>query len=80
MTINPFRAYFQLNTTAATRGVVVNFGDGNTTGISDAMRLNDKEQMINDNWYTLDGRKIANGQKPTAKGLYIKNGKKYIIK
>ena len=31
-------------------------------------------------WYTLDGRKIANGQKPTAKGLYIINGKKIIVK
>lgn len=35
----------------------------------------------NDNsWYTLDGRKIANGQKPNAKGIYIVNGKKTIIK
>ena len=30
--------------------------------------------------YTLDGRKIANGQKPTAKGVYILNGKKVVIK
>ena len=32
-----------------------------------------------DNWYTLDGRRITNGQKPTAKGLYIYKGKKYIV-
>jgi len=31
-------------------------------------------------YYTLDGRKVANGQKPTAKGLYIHNGRKIIIK
>jgi hypothetical protein len=30
--------------------------------------------------YDLQGRKIAKGQKPTAKGLYIVNGKKVIIK
>lgn len=30
--------------------------------------------------YDLAGRKIANGQKPTAKGLYIHNGKKILIK
>ena len=30
--------------------------------------------------YTLDGRRIANGQKPTAKGLYIIDGKKHIVK
>jgi hypothetical protein len=29
--------------------------------------------------YDLQGRKVANGQKPTAKGLYILNGKKVII-
>lgn len=30
--------------------------------------------------YDLQGLKIANGQKPKAKGLYIVNGRKYIIK
>ena len=31
-------------------------------------------------WYTLDGRKIANGQKPTAKGIYIHNGRKEAVR
>jgi hypothetical protein len=31
-------------------------------------------------WYDLQGRKIANGQKPKAKGLYIVNGRKVVIK
>ena len=31
-------------------------------------------------WYDLQGRKIANGQKPKAKGLYIVNGKVVVIK
>ena len=47
-----------------------------TTGISDAARLNDNVEMINDKVYDLQGRKVA---QPT-KGLYIVNGKKVIIK
>ena len=48
------------------------------TGISDAVRLNDKGQMINDNWYMLDGRRVEG--EPKAKGIYLRNGKKLIIK
>ena len=33
---------------------------------------------VHGGWHTLDGRKIFT--KPTAKGLYIYNGKKLIIK
>ena len=76
--INAFRAYFQLNnglTAAEVSAARMNFED-DATGISDALRLNDKGQMTNDNFYDLQGRKI---EKPT-KGLYIHNGKKVIIK
>lgn len=45
------------------------------TGISDAKRLNDKGQMINDNIYTLDGRRV---QSPLRPGVYIQNGRKVI--
>jgi hypothetical protein len=31
-------------------------------------------------WYDLQGRKIANSQQPTAKGLYIVNGKTVAVK
>jgi hypothetical protein len=31
-------------------------------------------------WYDLQGRRIANSQKPKAKGLYINNGRKTVIK
>lgn len=54
--------------------------DSETTGL----RLLDNGQLTIDNgaseWYTLDGRKVANGQKPTAKGLYIVNGRKTVVK
>ncbi len=72
--VNACRAYFDLGSASA-REFVMNFDD-QTTGISDALRLNDKGQMTNDNFYDLQGRKIEN---PT-KGLYIHNGKKVIIK
>jgi hypothetical protein len=38
----------------------------------------DKSQVTSDEWYTIDGRKL-NG-KPAAKGIYIQNGQKRIIK
>ena len=56
----------------------IEFEDEETTGISDAERLN-KEQMNNKfgTWYSLDGRKIDG--KPVKKGLYIVNGRKTLI-
>ena len=81
MTIGAQRAYFRLNDgnmDAKIRAFVLNFDDDSEeTGISDAPRLNDKGQMINDVWYDLSGRKL-NG-KPTTKGLYINNGRKVVI-
>jgi M6 family metalloprotease-like protein len=51
---------------------------GDVTGISDATRLNDNGQMINDNQYTLDGRKLDG--KPMTKGIYVNGGLKVVIK
>jgi hypothetical protein len=49
-----------------------------------SIRSIDDGQFTMDNeagaWYDLQGRKIANGQKPKAKGLYIVNGRKVVIK
>jgi len=42
--------------------------------------MEDVRSQMADVWYMLDGRRIANGQKPTAKGIYIHNGKKVIIR
>ena len=49
---------------------------GNVTGIEDG-KLN-MEDGNNEHWYTLDGRCLIG--KPTAKGLYIVNGKKRVVK
>ena len=81
------RAYFKLEGITAkasapgngsgspVRAFVLNFGD-EANGIS--ATLSDRGEMINDKWYTLDGRRL-NGQ-PTTKGLYIHGGRKVLIK
>ena len=56
------------------------FASSTPTGVVEI----DNSQLTIDNWagawYDLQGRKIANGQKPKAKGLYINNGKIRVIK
>jgi hypothetical protein len=51
---------------------------GEETGMGDATRLNNNEQITNNKWYSLDGRRLDG--RPTAKGIYIVNGKKVIVK
>ena len=74
-----FRAYFDFldvltSVENAASRVIMSFGD-ETTGIG--ATLNDTGQMINDRFvYDLQGRKVAQPQK----GLYIKNGRKEVIK
>jgi hypothetical protein len=42
------------------------------------VRQNNPSQMMDDHWYTLDGRRFD--AQPTKKGMYIHNGKKQVIK
>ena len=74
-----FRAYFLLKGAAAqakARAFVMNFGEGETTGIISIENGKLKIENDADAWYSLDGRKLQ-GQ-PSAKGVYIINGKKVI--
>ena len=48
------------------------------TGISIVQASEQKQQRFADGVYTLDGRKLVNGSLP--KGIYIKNGRKVIVK
>ena len=85
--IKGFRAYFQLTDAAAgveqgagsdakVRSYRIDFGDGEATSI---IGLSVHDVVKSDNSiYDLQGRRI-NGE-PTAKGVYIKNGKKFIVK
>jgi arabinan endo-1,5-alpha-L-arabinosidase len=59
---------------AATTGTTAwGYQTESTTGI----RSIDNEQLTIDNWYDLQGRKVKSSQR---KGIYIRNGKKYIVK
>jgi hypothetical protein len=72
----PARKAYLLVNGAQARGLTMTFDE--TTSLSSTTNYTN---FTNDKaWYTLDGRKVANGQKPTAKGLYIHNGKKIVIK
>ena len=88
MTLGACRAYFQLNnglTAADVSGARMSFEEGNdeVTSLNLTPALSQGEGA----WYTLGGRKVANGQKPSqrhtlteriAKGLYIHHGKKVV--
>ena len=76
--INGFRAYFQLKGFAAeARSFTMSFDD-ESTGITDIYDSQAHDLRFDtDGIYTLDGRRIE-GQ-PTAKGIYIQNGRKVII-
>lgn len=70
----PFRAFFKSGTfdrTVTSLGIGSDT-DGNTTGINDVQF----EKNSDGQYYNLNGQRISQPKK----GLYIKNGKKYIVK
>jgi hypothetical protein len=80
MTINAFRAYFQLKGIEVGNDVTsasMFFGD-ETTSLSEKGIVNSEKFATATSWYTMDGRKFDT--KPTQKGVYIVNGKKRVIK
>ena len=92
--VKPMRAYLTAPSASAARQLTRAAGqadapqsmkvrligsNGEETGISLTPDPSPKGEG-NDYWYSLDGRRIANGQKPKAKGLYIYKGKKVVIK
>lgn len=75
--IRPFQAY--TTHSSGTRFITLQslgLGGDDTTGIE----IIDTEEADDGNatWHTLDGRRLEG--KPTKKGVYIKDGRKYIIK
>ncbi|MCR4920460.1 MAG: hypothetical protein K5945_01955 [Bacteroidaceae bacterium] len=79
------RAYFHvdLDGSAGVRTFVLGFSD-DATGISSLSPESEEtkafpwENQNGDFWYSLDGMKLDG--KPTAKGIYIKRGKKNVVK
>ena len=81
VTINSFRAYFELKGITAgpaasqIKSFVLNFGDDNEE--TSIKQINNTESATN-TYFTLDGRRL--NDKPATAGLYIINGKKVVIK
>ena len=78
-----FRAYFETQeiltkvengSAGAKIGLVIN--DGETTSLNEELRM--KSEEFGEGWYTLDGMKL-NGE-PKKKGIYIKDGRKVVVK
>ena len=89
-TLKACRAYFQFseNIVNSTREFVLDFGDGETTSLSEELRVKSERLRVGalagmefataTGWHTLNGLRLSG--KPTAKGLYIRNGRKVVIK
>ena len=73
------RAYLEKKSvTTTSRGLTLSWQD-ESMGLGAA--LNDKGEMINDNCFDLQGRRMANGQRSMGKGqIRIANGKKYLVR
>lgn len=81
VTVKANRAYLQIPSSAlppatAAEGIMLVW-DEETDGI-EIVQTSTVKSRHDDAWFTLDGRQLSG--KPTAKGLYIVNGKKVIVK
>jgi hypothetical protein len=74
-TLHALRCHFKTYSYEKARSYEIDFGEGETTGI---VSISDGRDMMSDGWYDLQGRKLS--KMPTAKGLYINNGKVVEIK
>ena len=66
------KAHLEIPTSAGTRSFI-GFGDGTTAIEAPALAEDEAAE-----WYSLDGRRLSG--KPARRGIYVKNGQKYIIK
>ena len=76
-TLKCFRAHFYVPASggAGARSFILDFGEGEETGISTTNFTNDANS--GNEWYTLDGRRLQD--KPAQKGVYIQNGRKIVV-
>lgn len=79
-TVVPFDAYVDLSAAAAPEMVTFTFQelDGSTTAIKNVEASVNDGSAVKTGWYTIDGKKL--NAAPAQKGIYIHNGKKYVVK
>ena len=77
-TLTPINCYLETaeELDAFARSIFVEEADGTVTAIN-AVSV-DGLQQNNEGWYTIGGVKLQSA--PTEKGVYIKDGKKFVIK
>ena len=80
-TLKAHSAYLPLLTSSVYTGggaiaITMDFGDGEVTDINKVEA--DDDANADGDWYTLDGLKLE--KKPTKKGVYIKDGRKVVVK
>ena len=75
--LNAFRAYFKFTEAAAARSFVLDFGDM-TTEIGAIENGTPDVGNKTGEWYSVDG--VKHNQQPTRKGVYVKDGKKLVVK
>ena len=69
------KAFFVITTSSPVRAYYGFGEDGGETGIAG---LPAETELSGDVWYDLSGRRLEG--KPAAKGIYVKNGRKYLVK
>lgn len=79
-TVVPFDAYVDLSAASAPEAVTFTFEeiDGSTTAIKNVDASVNDVKAVKAGWYTIDGKKL--NAAPAQKGIYIYNGKKYVVK
>lgn len=70
--LDPNKAHLEV--AASNARSFIGFDSGTSTGV----KLQPAADSSDQEWYTIDGRKLK-GQ-PTQKGIYVKNGKKHVVK
>lgn len=70
--LDPNKAHLEVAASGARS--FIGFDSGTSTDVKLQTEADDSDQE----WYTIDGRKLK-GQ-PTQKGIYVKNGKKHVVK
>ena len=72
----PLSAFVRMKSPASSARILIEEPDGSTTAIN--VVTGEQQNFAKGAWYTIDGV-MVNGI-PTAKGVYIQNGKKVVIK